>query len=69
MAAIQGKLAPHTRRVSTALQQPGTAPDAPVRMFTALGTLPVLLSQKFSQRSDDTMLGFIVMMLLDTALS
>ncbi len=27
-------------------------------LATALGTLPVLLSQKFSQRSYDTMLGF-----------
>ncbi|WP_436194037.1 ZIP family metal transporter [Pseudorhodoferax sp. LjRoot39] len=64
LAIVLGALAIWAQQLLQApwLQNPGISGalmgGSMAALATALGTLPVLLSQKFSQRSHDTMLGF-----------
>ncbi|KQP35902.1 divalent cation transporter [Pseudorhodoferax sp. Leaf274] len=64
MAIVFGALAIWSQQLldATWLQDPGVRGalmgGSMAALATALGTLPVLLSQKFSQRTYDTMLGF-----------
>ncbi len=64
LAIVLGALAIWAQQLLQAplLQNPGVSGalmgGSMAALATALGTLPVLLSQKFSQRSYDTMLGF-----------
>nr|WP_145547060.1 ZIP family metal transporter [Variovorax boronicumulans] len=64
LAIVLGALALWTQQLLQApwMQSPGVSGalmgGGMAALATALGTLPVLLSQKFSQRSHDTMLGF-----------
>ena len=64
LAIVLGALAVWAQQLlqSPWLQGPGVSGalmgGSMAALATALGTLPVLLSQKFSQRSHDTMLGF-----------
>ena len=64
LAIVLGALALWTQQLLQApwMQSPGVQGalmgGGMAALATALGTLPVLLSQKFSQRSHDTMLGF-----------
>ena len=53
LGLFHGRLALHDPRLSNALQGGLMAAAA-----TALGTLPVAISQRFSQRANDAMLGF-----------